>query len=81
MTRQPTIAELIDWQANSYAQVRAAVDRAAAGLAPVALPDWAGWIVYLLEALEVQAAGRGDFDAMLESVETAIAIRRAGGRW
>lgn len=63
--------------------ISVAMYRAAAALLDtVAMPDWAGWIVYMLEILDNQAARQaGDFDAVLESVETAIAIRRADGRW
>lgn len=67
---------------TSYSNLWEVLEEAAETFETLPLTDWAGWIVYLLEALDATAgAGQGDFDAVLERVERAIATRRAGGGW
>ncbi len=63
------------------------VDQAAADISSLPLREWAGWIIYLLEALGSACANiEGDpkiaFEAItLEQVEDAIMKRLADGAW
>ena len=46
--------------------------------------DWAGWITYLLEALQEKAqkdCKSGDFETMLKALRDDLEIRITGGRW
>ena len=46
--------------------------------------DWAGWITYLLEALQVEAekdSKPAAFETMLPTLRDALKTRIEGGRW
>ena len=46
--------------------------------------DWAGWITYLLEALQEQAERdfkRTKYETMLETLRDDLTVRMDGGKW
>ena len=46
--------------------------------------DWAGWIAYLLEALQEQVEKDrkgGNFETMLQALRDDLEIRITGGKW
>ena len=46
--------------------------------------DWDGWVMYLLEELQLQASKDikpAAFESMLETLKTSLAARIDGGKW
>lgn len=65
---------------GTLAEVQEAVERAAEAIVGLEEWQWAGWVVYLLEALESRTeVMRGD--ALLQQMRSNIQGRLEMGRW
>ena len=61
-------------------EIQAAMEQAADLLATRPAETWAGWVTYLLEALD-DKTDADTFAAVLGDVQADIATRLEGGRW
>lgn len=78
------LRDLIDWDETRFQAVREHVDRAAAAIIPTDPVSWAGWVVYLLECLDMHGDAERvgyDFEGTLLGVRAAIDGRLDEGRW
>ena len=63
-------------------EIQAKCEMAADAIATLAIGNWAGWVLYILEALEDLAGNRDTFGTeVLESMAESINTRLNEGRW
>ena len=61
-------------------EIQEVLDKAAARFAELPVEEWAGWVVYLLEALDAQRRTKPVRD-WLAPVRDAALTRLSGSRW
>ena len=67
---------------TSLIEITVAMERAVHAVEPSPPGRWAGWVVYFLEALEVDGeVSPADPRAFLEEVRDSITARLEEGRW
>lgn len=67
----------------SSSEIQATVNHAGAAIITLAPHRWAGWVIYLMEALENETMEReaDPVDAFLADVRRDLGQRIEGGQW
>ena len=62
-------------------EIQDLLDKAGVGFVELPIDQWAGWIVYLLEALDAASKDMPQFEDWLGGVRDAVITRLSGGTW